>query len=73
MITNLLSHLLTVTLGLGQALLGILDVAEELAVHSLREPEWDIPSLLDAVPVVLVASVVGRCVAALRHSSKGRP
>ena len=55
------------------ARLGILDVAEELAVHSLREPEWDIPSLLDAVPVVLVASVVGRCVAALRHSSKGRP
>ena len=49
------------------ALLGILDVAEELAVHPLREPQRDVPGLLDAVPVVLVAPVVSGGVAALRH------
>ena len=65
--------LLGLRLGLVLASLSILDIAEELAVHALWEPEWNIPSLLDAIAVVLVASVVSGGVRALCHFPKGRP
>jgi hypothetical protein len=42
-------------------------VPEELAVHALREPKIDLPGFFDPVAVLLVASVVRGCVAALRH------
>ena len=65
--------LLGLGLGLVKAGLGILDIAEEPAVHALWEPKWNIPSLLDSIAVVLVASVVSGGVGALCHFPKGRP
>ena len=65
--------LLRAGLGLVKAGLSILDIAEELAVHALWEPKWNIPSLLDTIAVVLVASVVSGGVASLCHLPKGRP